>query len=200
MNATTYMRTAVLPVSLEVINVGASSAGSFASACTSVVVEGGTLPSSFQFGTAHAAAVTVGAASEIPILSIRPKLAFNGITNRILMMPKSLQMGTKSNGLLIYRLVMNGALTGASWASVGANSGAETDVAASTLTGGETLLQGFISAPMLLDLTTLFSYLGRKMRLDAFATADSQDVLTLMAQSDTGNVVTRAGFTWDEVR
>lgn len=195
-----YMRTAQLPLHWEVVNTGASSAASLTYICGSVTVEGGQHPPYYVFGAFNSIDKTVTVV-EVPVLSIRPKSTFNSITNRMLIQP-FLSIISCEGGRSGYRFVFNGSLTGAAWASADSNSGVEFDTTATLLTGGSTVLRGFLPSAedsTVLDIVDLFQNNERGLKQNAFATG--VDVLTIMGVNEAaGTTAMRASVTWKEIR
>jgi hypothetical protein len=189
-------------MSWEIVNTGASTSSSFTYICASVFVEGGDTPQETSFAAYNTTSILVGQ-TERPILSVRPKATYNGITNRMLVLPFLAAVSTEGSRAG-YRIVMNSTLTGASWVSADSNSGAEYDISATSGTGGQTLYRGFLAQPndnanVELDIFFNERAYGRVLRLDAFATA--QDVLSVYAINEgVGNTQMRASFSWTEVR
>jgi hypothetical protein len=103
-----------------------------------------------------------------------------------------------------YRIAMNSTLTGASWVSADANSGAEYDITASSGTGGQTLIRGFLpqsNDSKDVDMEKYFSEKahGRSLHLDSFT--GTQDILTVYAVNEgVGNTNIRASLAWNEIR
>jgi hypothetical protein len=195
-----YTRTAVLPVSFEVVNVGVSVASGFRAICGSVVVDGGMDATEILFDAFNPTDVTVTPV-ERPILSIRPKLLFNGITNRIVILPRRLFVSNRS-GRAGFRIVLNPTLVGAAWTSADPESGVEFDVSATAFAGGRTLLRGFLpntSDARELSGADLFKQNGSKIHLDAFGTI--QPILSLFGVNEGGGTITmRASTGWVEIR
>lgn len=79
----------------------------------------------------------------IPVLSIRGAATFNSLTNKSIIIPQSFEIST--NNAIRYEIILNGTLTGASYVSVGTNSAAEYDVTASAISGGTSVLSGYVS-------------------------------------------------------
>lgn len=198
--AAPYMRTAQLPVALDVVNTGASTGSSLTYICASVSSEGGQDPPNILFTAYNATDVSV-TTTERPVLSIRPKMTYNSVTNRMILRPSLLSISTEG-ARMGFRIVLNAVLTGASWASVDALSGAEFDVSATSGTGGLTLFRGFL--PNAQDSYELEVPAGifnneRGLRVNAFATA--QDSFTVFAVNEAiGNTNVRASGTWSEIR
>lgn len=195
-----YMRTAQLPFNWEVINTGASTGASMTYICASAIVEGGHPPSYFAFG-AYTNVDIATTTTERPLLSIRPKLTYNAITNRMILQPFLVTVSCEG-GRAGYRVVANGSLTGASWSAVDANSGAEFDRSATSLTGGTTILRGFLpdtNSNETINVTELFQNNERGLKISAFAS--SQDTFTIMGVNESaGTTNMRASVTWKEIR
>jgi hypothetical protein len=198
-----FMKISQLPMSWEIVNTGASTSSSLTYLSSSVVIEAGQPAQNTSFAAFNSADITVST-TERPILSIRPKLTYAGITNRMLMLPFLMMVSTES-GRAGYRLVMNSTLVGASWTSADANSGVEFDVAATSGSGGQTLLRGFLpnsidqSGPVRLDQFFSDMAQGRSLRVDAFAA--NQDVLSIYGVNETtGTTSMRSSVSWDEIR
>jgi hypothetical protein len=114
--------------------------------CAMVSSEGGV---QLQLGVPHTAISGAPAASSgtlIPILSIRPKATFEGEINRIQTIQRSLQLTNTGSGTAEVHLIWDAALTGASWASVAADSVMEVDTAATALTGGSDVQSFYVAA------------------------------------------------------
>jgi hypothetical protein len=196
-----YMRTAVLPVSAEVVNTAASTGSSFDFICATVEVSGGTVPPEESFGTYNAADIVVGA-TERPILSIQNKLTYNSIVNRAVVLPSLLTVWTETVRAQV-RLVFNPALTGSAFSSVTTRSTVEFDVAATAFTGGETIIPSLVpvAVPLIIPIEHLFRHDARKMRLSAAGTVpDILSVLAVNLGPNPGNTNMRAAITWREVR
>jgi hypothetical protein len=108
-------------------------------------------------------------------------------------------------GSITWRLVMNGTLTGATWAGTGIEtaSGMECDQAATAISGGQTVAFGGATSGGATDecrdvhdLMDNFEYYGRKLRRGAFDPATT-DILTLCAtkvNSSTTNILAGIDF------
>lgn len=199
--AAPYMRTAALPMRTEVINTGASTASSLTNICNQVQVNGGEDPPEETHTAYNSSNISVPV-TERPVLSIRPAALYAGAVNRMVIVPRLLACSTEG-ARAAYRLVLNGTLTGASWAAIAANSGTEQDSSATALTGGQTLLRGFLpnsnDALYPLSLDPIFSKLRRALHLSAFATV--QPVLTLaMVNEAAGTTLCRGSIVAGEQR
>jgi len=92
--------------------------------------------------TAGNGVTTIGVTARRPILSIRPKATYNSRTNRGHIELAEFDITASTNNSYI-EIVVGGTLTGASFASVGADSIAEFDVAASAISGGVSIKGGY---------------------------------------------------------
>ena len=196
-----YMRTAVLPVSWEIENTGASTASHFHSICTSVNIEGTSELPEYSFGAYNDADITVGT-TERPLLSIRPKLTYNSIENRMSIFP-ILLAASNEGGRSAIRLVLDATLTGASWTSAASESGVEYDTSATALSGGTSLIRIFLPASedsTTLDISKFFAALGRALRREAFGTNVRTLTITGKYEKQSGSTSMRASLTWGESR
>lgn len=102
-----------------------------------------------------------------------------------------------------YSIVINPSLTGPSWVSVNNNSGTEYDITASAFTGGFSIFRGFLpntNDGTTIDINSLFTELGRKLRVNAFAT--DQDILLISGINEAAGGTTdmRCSVSWEEIR
>ena len=198
---TTYWTTATLPVRYEIWNQSAPSAGSsMRQICASVQSEGGfDIDRGFAFAAANDADAAVTA--RVPLITVRPRATFGGITNRQGILPVGFEALAKNNAATL-ELVYGGTLTGAAWSDVDTtNSGVEWDQAATAISGGVTLTKSFVPAggnrvsslskgqfPALLWLTN---------SIDGTTTTP----LTLVATSTVAQASTiRGALSWVEIR
>lgn len=195
-----YMKTGQLPLSWDVENNLSSSTGAMTTVCASVISENGEPPPEYSYAAFNSTAISVST-TEIPVLSIRPKSTYNGITNRIITLPKKAVVSTEG-ARISFRIIANTVLTGASWSSVATTSGTEFDVSSTSFTGGETLYYGFLPGSNdaeTVELEKFFSILARKLRQNAFATA--VDSLTIVAKNEAaGSTNVRSAIVFTEVR
>jgi len=136
-----YTQTFNLPVRLELRNTGTSVGATIQFNCCSVQSENGTSVEGFAFSAGNGV-TTIGVTTRRPILSIRNKATFNSLTNRAHVDISNILLRATTNDSL-YEVVFGGTLTGASWTSVNANSTVEFDVAATAISGGDTMLSGY---------------------------------------------------------
>jgi hypothetical protein len=142
-----YMSTANLPFRLAIKNTAtAASSTDLSFFCMAIASEAGFNPQGVPVSTQNETLRTVTTANNpLPIISIRPRTSFNSITNRGQIIPKSYAI-TSEDASVSYKIILNGSLTGASFANVNtANSIASVDVAATAISGGFVIASGFLT-------------------------------------------------------
>lgn len=141
-NVATYWTTATLPVRYEIENVATSASSSeVCQICCSVQSEGGfDLDRGFSFGAFNSDEISVGTSGQTTVLSIRPKLQFNGIENHIGTIPTAIDISASSNSVF-YEVVYNPTIAGAAWSDADASSGVEFDETG-VATGGTVIFRG----------------------------------------------------------
>lgn len=141
-----YMTTATLPIRYEITATGViGSDGTLDQICSMACSEGG-FDDALGFPRAASNGGTaLSTTTRRPILSIRPKATYGGITNRMFIQLESIVVYAASVGIE-WDLVYNTSLTGAAFTSAGTNSAIEYDVKASALTGGDVIDSGYVAA------------------------------------------------------
>lgn len=192
---TVYMTTGNLPVTYELENTGVSASTTTMKAiCCAVNSEGGTDHGGFIFAQSGALIASLGA--RVPVISIRPKLTFNGIVNRGQVIPlKFNALNLSSTAGSFWELVYNGALTGAAFASQSANSITEVDTSSSAILGGEIIGSGFAAVN-----STEYNIIELKYPLTLNAAGTVGDTLTLVASPIGGNPKVDGALIWKELR
>lgn len=189
-----------LPVRYQIENTGTTSGTNtmVASSCVVYNEDGGSEEIGYQF-TASNGTTAKSITTRAPVLSIQPKATFNSITNRAHVHLKSFNMLVKTNDIL-FEIVRGGTLTGAAFASVGANSITNYDTTASAITGGEVLDSGYVASGFgATGEGASEEFLGRLALTNDFA-GTTPDILSLVATSMTGTASVAAAMTWEEQR
>ena len=206
-----YMKTAVLPISVEVVNNDVVTSGTgFEYICTNVTSEGGQAPP--QYGnaagrTALKTAIT-NAAQPLPVFAVRLSATFNEQANRAIVLPKHLSLYAESVGVTrcnFFVVVNPATITGAVWTAVDTTSSvAEFDQTATAYTGGQVIWNGFFNAPVAgnnyeVDLSELFAENARKLRRNSFTGVS--DVVLIGCRSTTAtNISVDANMNWTEIK
>lgn len=198
-----YMQSGTLPVRWLLTDTGTTGFDFAEAYCCMVTSEGGTEENRGIPLVAGSGAVGVGT-TEIPIISIRAGLTFNGIVNRIWNILEAVRMMNTGTNEVIARIWYDPTtLTGASFAAVDASdSGMEVDVAASAITPGSGIKIDEFYVPA--SATTKGEVEAEiKSRLPiALDRAGTGRVgtITLTAQAVTGTTTVYGAIKWREVR
>lgn len=192
-----YMTTANLPVRYEIVNTGVTgSSTSLTQICAAVISEGGFEEERGYPFTASNGVTSIAVNARRPIFSVRPRLLFNAIPNRAQFKFEDLELLVGSMNLF-WEIVLNPALTGASFADVNtASSAMQADVSATALTGGTTILSGYSAAGGTRIGTT--SLLNFRIPFGLDAAGAVQDILTVAGAGIGGAGTANAGFNWRE--
>ncbi len=195
-----------LPFRAEIFNTGtAAGTTTFDFTCVGVASEGGFNPLGIPGSAANTVLRNVTTANDpLPIISIRPRTTLNSITYRGVIIPKSVDIMSEDTTVR-WEIILNGSLTGASFADVDTtNSGARVDVAATAITGGLVIDGGFLTGAR--DKTES-GHVGEDLMSKLFLTNDvagtTSDILTIAISiiNSAGTASDCAGaFTWKEER
>lgn len=194
--STVYMGTANLPIRFEIENLGVtSSTSTLKQICSAISSEGGRdLPRAIVESSVSNGITTIAVTTRRPVLSIRPKLLFNNITNRGYILPGRMSILAKSNDCF-FEIIRNGTLGSTpSWLSAGDDSIAEYDVSSTTITGGNVVFNGYASAPAGNTSTSFyaeifaqdFAAMAPSIALSLNWDGSSTDVLSVVVTSFTG--------------
>lgn len=198
MRDTTYMSTANLPVRYEIENTdNTTSATTIKQICSTVVSEGGVEEDK---GFDHAASTGITGASistRESVLSIRPKDIFGGVKNRGAIIPLDFELFVETQAIF-FEIVYKGAVSSASWSSVGTNSIAEFSTTNDTVTGGEVIASGFVAAAAGKRSSLAAGALSFKPSLNSDILGDAQDELSIVCTALTGTAVVRASIVFKE--
>jgi hypothetical protein len=144
-----YMQTATLPVQMLVTAASTATTKTASFKCAMVMAEGGAIEhQGFTFSTPETTA-TAGSGTRVPLIAVRPKTTFNGITNRELFVLNSLSLvNTANSNDVLWELVIGGAYSGQTYADINTTFSAfeYTSVPGSytNLTGGLVLASGYL--------------------------------------------------------
>lgn len=204
-NTAVYMTTATLPIRYEVENTGtAPVAGTLKGICSTVVSSGGEEPPEVEFGWGNTTKVTTVNAAETHVISYRPKLTFNSLTNRMVMLPKGFYFASDL-GSCIFKLYLNSTLTTPSWTSVHAQSGMEYDVTGTIGALGQPLgcvpILNSAGGAGSVSRSAQGTVGLRQLALTTSADASTSDIITVtITRLTTTNVDAMACMAWGEVR
>jgi len=196
-----YMTTAQLPVRYEIEATGApAGVTNFDQICCSVISEGGQEASiGFPFAAGSITMTSIGGA-RVPVVSIRPKTSFNGLTNRVQIIQRQIEtLFSGNNGLGYVDVIYNGTLTGAAFASVDAQSVMEFDVAATAVAGGIVVRRYYANATNQSSSSGEAFVLGR-LPISLDIAGSTPDRLTIAVSLISGTLNAAGGFNWQEYR
>lgn len=206
---TIYMRTANLPLRYQ-ITAGAGLVGTdvFNCICSQVSSEGGfQVERNVTFGIGHTSFRSINART--PLLSIRPRLTFNGIVNRTQLLEELFTVLTQDESVY-YELVYGGAITGGAWNNVDTTySVVEANLTATGITGGFVADAGhaFGSTALFGNVRASTARSSIRPRLPlalniagAHPTTGLRDTLTVVATSMGGATDIAASINWRELR
>jgi hypothetical protein len=186
---TVYMKAAILPVTYQVHNYGASTAlDDFRQICTSIIVEGDETtsisPRTVSNGSTARSTTT---ADSKPILSLRIKSAYQ---NQVMLKPNIISFMTIGNRDHIFEVHFGGTLTGASWVDEG--SFAEYDISATALAGSTKYSTIYTSSEFRANVSELY-----RIWLSADLAGNS-DILSIVAKAIGGNGQALSAIDYDE--
>lgn len=175
---TTYMSTATLPVRYELENISASAAGKMTQICETVQSEGGFNPRGKIFTADRGiSSVAVTNAKLFPIISIRTKAA----NNRQTLNPIRLSLVTETpSAVVLWKAILGGTLTAASFNSVNVSSAAEFDIVATDIANGVEVASGYFTEKSNVVAVTGFE----NTLLPAADIAGVPDIVTIVAQRE----------------
>jgi hypothetical protein len=198
--STVYMSTGCLPVRGRVYNSGTGGGTTTMDMfCTSVSSGGMGLDHRDWYRSTAVAGIATTTTLK-PILSIRAATLLGGtggggsITNRGQIIPQEFALAG-SGAAHEYQVVLNGTLTGASWAANDALSIADYDLSATAITGGSALSGGFIASA---------GGANRSEKVQAFngnpvvytSLLNVQDIITLCARTLSGTGTVNGSINW----
>ncbi len=137
-----YMRTGTLPIRYEIVNDGTGAASELVAMCSVVFSEGGFERERGIPFTANRGVTSASVAARRPVVTIRPKATFNGLTNRGEITPIDIEIFTATEAVLV-EVVHDGIVfaTGG-YVSADPNSITEFDISATVISGGH-VVQSF---------------------------------------------------------
>jgi hypothetical protein len=194
-----YLRSPSKPGRVELSNLGVTaSTTTMDIICATAIREAVTdtfAPYSFSAASGATKQTLNSTTVPLPIISIRPKATFNGLTNRVPIRANDFDVFSLQDAAFI-QVVLNPTLTGASWVSAGTNSAVEYDISSTAVTGGTVLYQTYVTgggkgADALTDLSDEI-ILG----LDIAGT--TPDVLSIIGTKLAANTDTYAAIRWSE--
>lgn len=197
---TVYMTTANLPLRYEIEATGAIGGNAdLIQICSEVASEGGfETERGIPFGSAMATALAGVTTTRTPLISIRPKATFGGITVRGQILPEG-YVALVGSGSALLELVYGGTLTGAAFASADASSITEVDTTATAITGGIASNPLYASGGAVAARGSGDRPIISKLPLTLDVAGANPIPLTVCGRALTGTVDLAAGLNWREL-
>ena len=198
----TYMTTASLPCRYEIKNTGATASNSvMKQICSSVISEGGYELRGAQqsVGTPVQTPKTLTTAGTYyPIVSIQLK---STALDAIVILTALSILGINNNPCSVaWRVIRGGTLTSPTWTSGGADSAVEYDTAATGISGGTALAQGYIGITN--QSSTTIDVLKEalfKFQLQRNSLTSTPEPITLAMAGSVNSVEALASMDWEEI-
>lgn len=203
-----FMRTANLPFRVEIENTDIADAEStFDFYCIALSSGGGAEPFPLIRSTSNDEAsggvtpLRNVTAIPLPVLSVRPRTAFNGLANRGQARPVYCQIASK-DAPVAYAIILNGTLTGASFADVDStDSNVEVDVSATAISGGTVIASGYLGAGAGMQAMGTAMVDLENTTLSNNIDGDETEILSIVLSLTDGASTSCAGaITWKELR
>lgn len=201
--AVPYMTTPNLPLRYEIENTGVvASASTLQQICSVVSSEGGFEEErglTFSGDMSNATA-TVLVATAQAFITVRPRLLFNGIVNRGLVVPSGFDLLVLGNNPVHWDIILGGTLGGGpSFTDVDTtHSIAEVSTTIATVTGGRVIDSGYASTSKNVG-TQKLQEVKTKLFQCLDMTGTVQDELSLVLHGITGNSAASSGLRWKEL-
>ncbi len=193
MVTSTYITTACLPIRYEIKNTDSVS-GTLKQICSSVISEGGYEPKEQLFCAIGPTAGVTLSSTLIPVCTIR---LVSGRLDAIVFLKQINVSVNTNNDLAQWRLVLNGTLTGATFAySTGGSTNIEVDTAATAISGGRVIETGFAQTGSI-NTSLQPSFFEAQIGRNSFTS--TSDTLTLGVIGLSQNPKIFWSFAWAEV-
>ena len=198
----TYMTTASLPCRYEIKNTGTTASSStLKQVCTTVISEGGyeLRGAQVSVGTPVQTPKTLTTAGTYyPVVSIQLKSNF---LDAVAILTALSILGLNSNPCSVaWRVVRGGTLTSPSWTPGSADSAVEYDTAATAISGGTVLAQGYIGitnqASQTIDVLKEALF---KFQLQRNGLTSTPEPLTIAMSASVNTVSALASMDWEEI-
>jgi hypothetical protein len=192
-----YMQTFNLPLRWELASTAITGTGGLQAICADVESEGGVgSPNGFHFTAANTADVSTSTARKAAI-AIRPRATYNGVVNRMVILPEDVVAIVASQSHLI-EIVYNPVLGGGTWAPADPSSGVEVGIG-HTVTGG-TKIDSFFLAASASARTTGTARIDSQYPVTLDAAGANPRAIAVVVSTFTGTGTARAAINWKEIR
>lgn len=198
-----YWQSGSLAPYWSVQNTGVSvSTGRVLAICCTVKSEGGNdlkdMPG-IPFSASNSSSTKTASTTLVPIVSVQLKTTISGIDNHGLIRVEDLSlMGTNP---FHWKLIVNPTLSGAGFTSVDDNSICNYDITASGISGGRTILQGYVGGGAGNTRSSLTTPITGKIPLSVNSESTVGDIVTIAAQRvGNSDSAVSAAINWQEIK
>jgi len=194
-----YMRTASLPLRYEIENTAATASQTdFIQICAYIASEGGKHhldEAGLLFAGSNGATLrSIASGNRVPLYSIRLATAFNGKTNRGIVVP--LGATVKTSQSCFWEVVLNGTLANDDWSAYKTGKSlVEQDTSATSITGGDTIAADYADKKA---TAKLIEEITSKIPLTLNIDGDASDVLSVCV-TPFSNADCGAAASWKEL-
>ncbi len=199
----TSTTTGNLPIRWLIENTSApASAKTMFGICASVSTEGGDeTETGHPFGFGNGVTTRTVGTTPIPVVSIRPNLTLNSITNRVKFRLDSINI-LSSNDIHWELIYLPTSITSVSWQAPVAHSSVQTDIAGTAIVGGIDIHHDYVAGASGQSSGTGKVPLTSKLpfTLDAPGTGQTRSLSIVCARVGNSDSQVSASFNWTEVR
>lgn len=192
-----------LPVRWLIENTSApASAKTMYAICSSVATEGGDeTETGHPFGFGNGVTTRTVSTTPIPVVSIRPNLTLNSITNRVKFRLDSINI-LSSKDIHWELIYLPTSITNVSWQAPVAHSSVQTDIAGTAIVGGIDIHHDYVAGATGQSSGTGKVPLTSKLpfTLDAAGTDQSRSLSIVCARVGNSDSEVSGSFNWTEVR
>lgn len=211
--AVPYMQTATLPIGMLITATGTATTKTCHFKCATVQAEGGDIALTGNTFSTPQTTATAGNGTRVPLVAIRPKTTFNGITNRELFELLKVNLLATGADPVYWELVVGGNYSGQTFADINTDSSGFEYTSVpwtyTNLTGWVVIDSGYIggagtggsSRPAVTPITVP-TLISRKypITLNRAGAVRSLGTLTLLVTGIGATVAVRGSLTYKEVR
>jgi hypothetical protein len=201
--AVPYMQMATLPVQALLTTTATATTATMYFKCGAVNSEGGFQEDrGYKFSTPYMAAISAASGARTHILSLRPALTFNGLTNRSQLVLEEVDVYVSGNQPVFWELMVGCTIDSANFTAVDATYSAFAyDITGTYNTGGVVIASGFIASTATAK-GSVSSVLGLKypITLNRAGAVRNLGTVSLCARGIGGGSNTQGTFTFREIR
>ena len=195
LNSDVYMSTASLPARLEIQNVTGVNTATLKETAVVIMTEGDKKGNISQHTISNNTTPITANTALKPILSIKPKTTFGSSINRIAASLRKISIFGVDRDIY-FEIRLGGTLSTPMWNSVSSSSSVNYDVSSTSISGGDILTSGFLSAGSVEKMTEL-DKLEEILIATNFDGTDATS-LTLCAKTLYSNSDVFTSFVWTE--